>query len=347
LHQWADSANRNIGAINKLWCWQTVFGFKSPPTQSPKPLAVILSTKPDKFMIKREHFATFLSSINSCYPEEFQEKLPDVKDFSDVFTDEKVDPKKLEYLADNSENIYLKSVAFRLIGIAMLQMSRDGETILDLKNTWRYITKSIRVIPLESIISTIGSQGFLSIPLFKFDNDMSMFELIRLHIWDKSLEQHINQNATKNFSIHTHSFHAHSWIITGKIINDRYIVTKASEPTDYVRFKINYNKSLSKVNRHTSTATNDDVYVNPKQISHEVYMSGGTYQIKAENYHNSGTEDEDGLAATFFSFTAKNGKVETSYVVGPSNSQESEINRRENIDPIYLLDKIEAKQIDL
>ena len=76
-------------------------------------------------------------------------------------------------------------------------------------------------------------------------------------------------------------------------------------------------------------------------------MSGGSYQIKAENYHNSGTEDEDGLSATFFSFTAKNGIVEKSYVVGPNDYKESEVNRRMHIDPKYLLEKIETKQKDL
>lgn len=76
-------------------------------------------------------------------------------------------------------------------------------------------------------------------------------------------------------------------------------------------------------------------------------MSGGSYQIKAASYHNSGTEDPDGLSATFFCFTAKNGMVDASYVVGPAEQKESEINRRMHIDPKYLLDKIEEKQTDL
>lgn len=65
-------------------------------------------------------------------------------------------------------------------------------------------------------------------------NEMSMFEFIRLHIWDKSLEDYIDQNASTNFSIHTHSFHAHSWIVTGKIINDRYTVTESDKISPYI-----------------------------------------------------------------------------------------------------------------
>ncbi len=298
-------------------------------------------------MILKEEFATFLNCIKDCYPKESQAELPNIQDFSSITLNEEVNLGQLEYLAENTNDVFLASVAFRIIGIALIQKSRDEGEVLNLHDAWKYISKSIRVIHHENVISTIGSQGFLSIPLFRFDKEMSNFELIRLHIWDNSLAKYIDQNASKNFSIHTHSFHAHSWIITGKVINDRYVVSESSNSTGYVRFTINYNKTISKVNQHTSTATNDNINVNLKQISHEIYMSGGAYEIKAENYHNSGTEDEDGLSATFFSFTAKNGIVDKSYVVGPSNFQESEINRREHINPIYLLDNIEKKQTDL
>lgn len=299
-------------------------------------------------MIKLENFEEFLNGIKLCYSEDCQEKLPAINDFpSTLFQDNSLDVSQMEQLAESTSNIYLASVIKRILGILLIQESREKDINLNLTSCWRYISESIRIIPSEDTISSIGSQGFLSIPLFKFMNDMSMFEFIRLHIWDKSLEKHIDQKASTNFSIHTHSFHAHSWIITGKIVNDRYIVTESKDTTPYIRFTINYNKTLSKINQHTSTASNDNIYIIPNQISHEVYMSGGSYQIKAANYHNSGTEDEDGLSATFFCFTAKNGMVDTSYVVGPAEQQESEINRRMHIDPKYLLEKIENKQTNL
>ena len=299
-------------------------------------------------MIKLENFQAFLNSIKLCYSEECQNKLPIITDFPpSLFQDNLLNFSLLEKLTENTSNIYLASVSKRVLGILLIQESREEDTTLNLKKCWHYISESIRLIPSEDTISSIGSQGFLSIPLFKFMNDMSMFEFIRMHIWDKSLEKHIDQKASTNFSIHTHSFHAHSWIITGKIVNDRYIVTESEDTTPNIRFTINYNKTLSKVNQHTSTASNDNIYVIPNQISHEVYMSGGSYQIKAANYHNSGTEDEGDISATFFCFTAKNGKVDTSYVVGPAEQQESEINRRVHIDPKYLLEKIEKKQTNL
>jgi hypothetical protein len=299
-------------------------------------------------MIKLENFEELLNAIKLCYSEDCQEKLPIIKDFpSALFQDNLLDFSQMEKLAESTSNIYLASVSKRILGILLIQESREDDINLNLKKCWSYISESIRIIPSEDTISSIGSQGFLSIPLYKFTNNMSKFEFIRLHIWDKSLEKYIDQNASTNFSIHTHSFHAHSWIITGKIINDRYIVTESKDKTPYIRFTINYNKTLSKINQHTSTASNDNIYVVPNQISHELYMSGGSYQIKAANYHNSGTEDKDGLSATFFCFTAKNGMVDTSYVVGPAEQNESEINRRMHINPKYLLEKIENKQTNL
>ena len=299
-------------------------------------------------MIKLENFEELLNAIKLCYSEDCQEKLPIIKDFpSALFQDNLLDFSQMEKLAESTSNIYLASVSKRILGILLIQESREDDINLNLKKCWSYISESIRIIPSEDTISSIGSQGFLSIPLYKFTNNISKFEFIRLHIWDKSLEKYIDQNASTNFSIHTHSFHAHSWIITGKIINDRYIVTESKDKTPYIRFTINYNKTLSKINQHTSTASNDNIYVVPNQISHELYMSGGSYQIKAANYHNSGTEDKDGLSATFFCFTAKNGMVDTSYVVGPAEQKESEINRRMHINPKYLLEKIENKQTNL
>ncbi|AYN03584.1 hypothetical protein [Flavobacterium sp. 140616W15] len=299
-------------------------------------------------MINIENFKLYIKGIKTCYPPDCQNKLPTLKNFpGDLFLNDKLDIYKLEELAKNTDDVYLASLAYRILGVFMIQKSREDDMILNLKQTWKYISSSIRIIRSEDTISSIGSQGFLSIPLFKVTEPMSEFEFIRLHIWDKSLDQYIDQNASKNFSIHTHSFHAHSWIITGKTINDRYLVEESKVPASNIRFTINYNKSLSDINRHTSTASNDDIYVNIKQISHEIYMSGGSYQIKAENYHNSGTADDDGLSAAFFCFTAKNGLVDRSFVVGPTNQKESEINRRMHIDPKYLLDKIEKKQIDL
>jgi len=63
LRLWADSVNRNIQVINKRWCRQTVYGFKSPPTQSPKLLGVILKNKNTKRMkaIIIVYFITFIS----------------------------------------------------------------------------------------------------------------------------------------------------------------------------------------------------------------------------------------------------------------------------------------------
>ncbi|MBK6993366.1 MAG: hypothetical protein IPH31_00005 [Lewinellaceae bacterium] len=92
------------------------------------------------------------------------------------------------------------------------------------------------------------------------------------------------------------------------------------KPTNYSLFSVGYNKSLNEVNQHTSSANNSQIFVDVNQISHETYMQGGAYVVKAGDFHSSDSDDENGLSATLFSSTAKNGLVGQSYVVGPSQN---------------------------
>jgi hypothetical protein len=280
--------------------------------------------------------------INKCYAADCFDKLPKPHDFPDTTFNSKneLETDNLLDFANNQSNKYVSSVAKRLVGILNIQTSRDYNTELDIISTWRLISDSILLIPSSDTISSIGSQGFLSIPLFKFDKTIENFEFLRLHIWDDSISQYINKEDCENFSIHTHAFHAKSWIIFGEVINDRYIVNKSNSTTGKSLFTIDYNKTLNKVNQHTSNASNlnSDVFV--KQISHEIHMTGGNYEIKVGDFHKSGTSVPTGLSATFFSFTSKDGLANHSYVVGPSNMKNSIINRKMHIDPANMIGKL-------
>ena len=293
-------------------------------------------------MIHKQNFITYLDSINCCYEKSCSDNLPKLDDFPDsLFLEDYLDIIKLEDYLNKVKNIYLKSVINRMIGVQLIQEARNKSGFLDINKAWKFICESILLLPSNNTISSIGSQGFLSIPLYKFDANLKEFDFLRLHIWETSLHKYINSDISEKFSIHTHAFDTHSWIITGKVINDRYMVRKSDEPTNNVQFRINYNKTLNEVNQHTSTAATENIFVNTQQISHEVYFNGGVYRIKAGDYHRSGTEDE--LSATFFSFSAKHGMVDSSYVVGPNTVRESEINRKMHIDPKPLLMLITKK----
>lgn len=294
-------------------------------------------------MIKTDHnFDQFLSAINKCYSKDCQNQLPESKDFPSQLFNLKQNPVKEKLLdfAKNTDDFYLQSVSLRMIAILEIQKAREGNKDLDINNVWNLVSKSIQIIPKESTISSIGSQGFLSIPLFKYEEEKTQFDFIRLHIWDKSLSKYIDNEKCEKFSIHTHSFFAESWPICGKIINDRFTAEISNSKTENSLFTIQYNKSLNEVNQHTSKAVNTGMDVDLKQISHELYMKGSHYQIDAGKYHKSGSIGANGISATFFSFTAKNGLVNQSYVVGTSDIESSEINRKMYIDPTQILQTI-------
>jgi hypothetical protein len=291
--------------------------------------------------INNSEFKKHLDAINCCYGESVSNLLPKVEDFpKEIYFDDAFDLDALHDLIKDISDCYLKSVAMRIVAISELRIARDSNIEVNLKKVWELIADSILTIPPDATISSIGSQGFLSIPLFKDDKIIENFDFIRLHIWDESLSQYIDQDKSQNFSIHNHSFYAKSWILCGKVVNDRFKVKEVSLPTDLSLFKVVYNKSLNKVNQHYSVAENKNKYVSLQQISHEEYMSGGYYSINAGDFHRSGSNGHNGFSATLFSFTAKDGRVEQSFVVGPTKSVSSKINRKMLINPIDLIKKI-------
>lgn len=280
--------------------------------------------------MKTQDFEKIINSIKQCYSKNYFDRLPSLSDFED---------QKLKASSDNFYN----SVALRLEAITDWRKARDLSLALDYRSIWLKISESIKIIPPEAIISSVGSQGFLSIPLFKYDLEENNFEFLRLHIWDNSLDKYVNLETRNNFSIHNHAFHADSWILCGQIINDRYMVDKTNAVRDMAFFSIEYNKTLNEVNQHTSIARKTNNYATVKQVSHEIYMQEGHYSINAGQFHRSGTNDKTGFSATLFSFTSDEKFKDSSSVLGPSSIEFSEINRKMFIDPIHLIKKIDQK----
>ncbi|MDP4284470.1 MAG: hypothetical protein Q8891_08610 [Bacteroidota bacterium] len=275
-------------------------------------------------------FETMLHSINRCYSKVVSKGLPSVNDF-----------KNGELI--KSGDILHKSVALRIDALNELRKARDTNTRLNLKDIWSKISESIKILPVEATISSIGSQGFLSIPLFKYDTDIKAFEFIRLHIWDASLDKYVNTKTRDNFSVHSHLFQADSWVLCGQIINDRYIVEASDTNEVNSFFGIEYNGTLNEINQHTSTAQRTNTFAKAKQISHEIYMQEGNYSIRAGEFHKSDSNDKFGISATLFSFTSDNNFQGPSCVIGPSNIESSEINRKDSIYSKELIIQIDER----
>ncbi|MDN3594320.1 hypothetical protein [Zunongwangia endophytica] len=294
--------------------------------------------------ISEKEFKTFYEPLLKGYGGEFKTVIKSKNDICElIYLDSKiVSIDKLISLIKKETDIYVKSIVCRLIGVREIIYCRENKKKLDIKFVWELISKSIKIIPINYTISSIGSQGFLSIPLYKFDESLENFDFIRLHIWDDSLNQYIDTEKCENFSIHTHTFFAESWVITGRIINNRFDYNINSKNSKHSFFKVVYNDSLNEVNRHTSKAVNEKIDIELYQTSEEIHFKNGNYKIDAGKLHKSGHTNSPLPSATFFSFTGKNG-LDKSIVIGPKHISESEINRKMIIDPTELLNKINTQ----
>lgn len=302
------------------------------------------ANKDNKMAISRQKFPDFLDAVNRSYSADFIDEFPSLSDFPDrLFNNDNLLFPLLEEFSKETNSILLKSVCERLVAIDMIQRARDLGDVLEINNVWRLVVSSILGIPLKYTISSIGSQGFLSIPLFKNDKEKKEFEFIRLHIWADSLNQYMDAETCERFSIHTHSFFAKSWTITGQVINNRYNVVKDNKGNGFSLFDVKYNDSLNRVNQHNSIAVNTGENVLVDLTEEEIHTQGSSYNILAGDYHKSGHKNYNGVSATFFSFTAKDGLADKSFVVGPSNIKESLINRKMLIDPSELIEAIDKQ----
>lgn len=291
-----------------------------------------------------EELYSFYNPIVKSYATEFSNKIITIKDIQDHLYNNAITKSIQEFIsfAEQTEDNYLASFIYRFVGVREIIFCRENERNLNTDTVWMLITKSVRIIPTEFTISSIGSQGFLSIPLYKEDASLENFDFIRLHIWDDSLDEYMNLKKCEDFSIHSHTFFAKSWVVTGKVKNNRFEYdTKTSDAT-HSFFEVQYNKSLNEVNQHSSKAVNKNINAKLFKTSEEIHFSKGYYEIKPSKLHQSGHLNSPNASATFFSFTGKDGLGE-SFVIGPKAIKESEINRKMNISPIYLFDKIESQ----
>lgn len=289
-------------------------------------------------------FCDSFHPIAKSYSTEFLTKIKPLKTIKNLLFGsfrEKSTKEIIEFANDNSDS-FLKSFIYRLVGVLEIIYCRENKIKLNTNFVWKLISNSIRFIPSEFTISSIGSQGFLSIPLYKKDNSLDTFDFIRLHIWDDSLNELMDLKKCQDFSIHSHTFFAKSWIITGKVKNDRYEYETNVEDTTHSFFEVQYNKSLNEVNQHSSKAVNKNTNARLFKTSEEVHFTNGYYEIEPSKLHQSGHVNSPNSSATFFSFTGKDGLGE-SFVIGPKEILESDINRKMNIESNYLLEKIDSQ----
>ncbi|PKA99230.1 hypothetical protein B0O79_2934 [Flavobacteriaceae bacterium MAR_2009_75] len=275
----------------------------------------------------------------STLPDNTQDSV-DVDSLLEMWSDAEITEPNLINICEKETEPIKKSLWLKCLIAYKVFDAQEGKSSININEIYTLIYNSLNLLDEEQILSRIGSQGFLSIPVFRLDKKEESFDLLRLHIWDKELEQHINREKADNFSIHSHQFHAHSWILSGNVHNTLYEVQPAESQTDYSHFEIKWKNNLKKVNERQSIASNTKKYVSVDKTSRSEYSAGQAYTIPAGKFHKSGTNKDQPINSTLFLFSSKFSRVPKSFVLGPSYIHESEINRSKDIDAKPLLKKL-------
>ncbi|PSL24078.1 hypothetical protein [Chitinophaga ginsengisoli] len=291
-----------------------------------------------------EEFIEIIKGIVPTFSDSFKENIPKKEVLSDLIFDSKesITINEIQLKASHLSP-YFQIIIDRICAVSLLladfnQHQNTKTYIKSLKEIWPFIYRSIMNLQGSEILATIGSQGFLSIPLYHNDKKEESFEFLRLHIWHESLKKFIDNEKAEMFSIHSHQFYAQSRVLCGEIYNQRFDVTEQSFESEFSFFEIHWN-NLDNVNQKTSIAQNTGKFVSIKEHDIESYEHGDSYEIKAGEYHRS-TVDSKQLTATLFLFSTVKGRVGQSNVVGPTIIKESTVNRKITINAQILLESL-------
>lgn len=204
---------------------------------------------------------------------------------------------------------------------------------------WRLILDSITFFYKNNPVSTIGSQGFLSIELYRFENKKDR-KILRLHIWDESFPKNFQNVDFNKYSIHSHLFNAQSYILAGTILNERYEIT-SSENSENSLYRIEWESVISEDGgaKWKSKLALDKTDVSVTKLSTETIEPGQEYSVLVNEYHSS--KSITPITATLFLFNSFEGQSEISKVIGPKNEPETGF-KYESVNfltSLYLIDR--------
>jgi hypothetical protein len=243
---------------------------------------------------------------------------------SDELLSGKIILEKIEHISSRATIALAKRA---LLAGVILQLAREnGSKIMDIRGVWPMLYSAINKDCELPLIASLGSQGFLSIPLFFKGNGSNISSILRLHFWHKSMFKDIKDSYVRS-SIHSHRFHATSWVLKGSITDYSYKVTVANHETNYCFFELEWKPSKSEsLDENKSIIKNSGIFADLTEESIQTCQEGQSYEIACGVFHASHVEfpENDSLISTLFLFDAHNGIIESGGVVGPSNVEQEE-----------------------
>lgn len=187
---------------------------------------------------------------------------------------------------------------------------------------WRLILDVLTFFNKNNPVSTIGSQGFVSIELYRFESGKDR-KILRLHIWDESFSINPQNVNLKKYEIHSHLFNAQSHVLAGSILNERFDISSSNDKSENSLYQINW-KSITNDDGISKRQSDLTVYVNHVKVtklSSETIGAGQDYSVSINEYHSSRSLTP--ISATLFLFNSYEGLSELSKVVGPKNDPET------------------------
>lgn len=187
---------------------------------------------------------------------------------------------------------------------------------------WRLILDALTFFNKNNPVSSVGSQGFLSIELYRFESGKKR-KILRLHIWDESFSINPQNLNFKKYEIHSHLFNAQSHVLAGSILNERFDISNSNDTSEKSLYRIDWKSimdedGVSKRQSELNVEVND---VRVTKLSSETIGAGQDYSVSINEYHSSRSITP--ISATLFLFNSNEGLSELSKVVGPKNDPET------------------------
>ncbi len=317
-----------------------------------------LKFKFDNYIISQVEFKKLVEGVYVTISKDLTFKGVSSNEIVDLFftsLTKELTASQILTLIDNYKNSDFKiAIALRaLISGVIIFISREQDDqknkLTDLRHIWQLLYRTINKTSGIPINASLGSQGFLSIPLYSHGRDRNISELLRIHFWDKSLHEYPTYRSVNLFSIHSHQFHATSWVLKGNINNTLFKVEPTEvkdEKNGYCFFNIEWDETKEyRSNLKKSFAVNSGQFVTVKKESTEKFLEGQSYEINCGDFHDSFVDLNSGqnaITSTLFLFDGTKGRIKKSDVVGPANIQKNEVIRENDVDSYSLIEKLNS-----
>ncbi len=283
--------------------------------------------------INKEQYFKYFDGVVNCFAPNITSKFMKNKHsiYKKYFNDCVIDYKQLDLI----ENVEHKSLLQRMFLSVIYYEICNREISNEMaKEIWNILYYSTISLPKGYILGEIGSQQFVSIPIYKQNLKMQEFEYLKLHIWNNNLSKYTKFRDNSKFKIHSHSFQGYSYILLGQINNTFFDVLDCNEKSEHSLFKLMYENVGDVISKKYSYAVNLGKNVKLSIKEKRQLKTGENYQIEVGQFH-SALNDSRFTAATIFSFSAKNGFSREANLIGLSSIEKTELNSKievENVD---------------